>query len=300
MDFATTRPSTIRCTAISSNSISGSSVFPDSTIFPDSTVFPAFPVAPAFPVFIVGSPRSGTSMLARIMLKVGYHGFEEGNLLGLLYTLNDAVDQHFTWFGTDNPAVLIAHVEPASMKRQIGEMFRQVFERHHPQPPWFDKTGNPTVIETIPMLVQIWPHARFIFAKRRAIENVVSRLIKFPDHSFEYHLQDWARNMGAWREVRAAMPELACIEVDQQDMVRDPIGVALRIGTLLGLSPLQQAQIVGSMTSERPQQSSFGSAERVLSLADTGWTPADVDRFVQHCKTEMDAYGYTFDERYWR
>ena len=237
-------------------------------------------------------------MLAQMMLRVGYQGYEEGNLLGLLHALSDAVDQHFTWFGTDNPAVLMAMSRRPTSSRTSPRCSAACSSAITRSRPGSTRPATRRVIEIIPTLVRLWPEARFIFAKRRGIENVVSRLSKFPEHSFEYHLQDWAKNMRAWRLVKAELPTLAGIEVDQQDMLRDPIGVAVRIGRLLGLSPLQQAQIVGHMTSERPQQSHSGSAERVLSLADPGWSPDDVARFMRHCKAEMDAYGYTMDERY--
>ncbi len=258
----------------------------------------ARPATLASPVFIVGSPRSGTSMLAHVLLTVGYSGFREGNLLGLLNTLNRAIDQHFVWFGTDNPDVLMSRVDADAMKREVGDIFRRALENEHPIPPWFDKSGNPDVIQIIPVLLDLWPDARFIFAKRRGIENITSRLTKFPGHSFEYHLRDWARNMRVWREIRAAFPDLACIEVDQQDMLTNAHDVAARIGGLIGLSPSQQAEVAEILRRERPQQTSVGSTERVLSIEDTGWSPADVARFLEHCKTEMDAFGYTMDGRY--
>ncbi len=41
---------------------------------------------PAAPLFIVGSPRSGTSVLVDAAFAAGFKGFREGNLLGLLQT----------------------------------------------------------------------------------------------------------------------------------------------------------------------------------------------------------------------
>lgn len=258
----------------------------------------ALPPRLASPVFVVGSPRSGTSVLAHVLLSVGYSGFREGNLFGLLHTLNLAIDQYFVWFGTDNEEVLMSRIDRDAMKLEVGEIFRRAVEDQHPIPPWFDKSGNPEVIEVIPQLLELWPDAHFIFAQRRAIENVVSRLSKFPEHSFEYHLRDWARNMRAWRELRLAMPDLPCTEIDQQDMLQDPVGVADRIGDLIGLDAARREAVAEILRLERPQQSGFGSSERLLSIEDTGWSPADVALFTEHCGPEMAAYGYTLDERY--
>jgi hypothetical protein len=256
------------------------------------------PAPSASPVFVVGSPRSGTSMLAHLLISAGYSGFREGNFLGLLRHIERLLGNYFNWFGTDNPEVLMSRIDREELLADIAELFRRRLEKEHPIAPWFDKSGNPEVIELIPTLVQMWPSARFVFAKRRSIENIVSRLKKFPEHPFEYHCRDWAKNMSAWRAVRAALPDLACIEVEQQDMVKHPAVVAAELGELLGLPPDRQAGLIKIMGSERPQQTTAGSTERVMSLASTGWSPADVDLFLTHCKAEMDAFGYTLDETY--
>ncbi len=258
-------------------------------------------MTPAFasPVFIVGSPRSGTSMLAHVLLTIGYSGFREGNLFGLLHTLQTAIDQYFVWFGTDNEEVLMSRIDRDGLKREVAQIFRGALDQQHPIPPWFDKSGNPEVIELIPVLLDLWPGARFIFAKRRAIENVTSRLSKFPEHSFEYHLQDWARNMNAWRTIRHVLPESARIEIDQQDMLRDPDDTAARIAGLVGLAPARVGEVATLLREERPQETGFGSSERVLSLEDTGWSDADVALFDRHCAAELKAYGYSRDEFYW-
>lgn len=258
------------------------------------------PVDLATPVFIVGSPRSGTSMLAQLLLSAGYSGFREGNLFGLLHTLHAAIDQYFVWFGTDNAEVLMSRVDRDAIKREVAAIFRRTLEHEHPIPPWFDKSGNPDVIELIPELLDLWPDARFIFAKRRAIENVTSRMAKFPEHHFEYHVQDWARNMRAWRQLRATLPDLACTEVDQQDMLRAPAAVAARIAALIHLDSVREAEMVRLLQTERPQETGFGSSERVLSLDDTGWSSPDIALFMQHCHHELDAYGYSLDEHYWQ
>ena len=50
------------------------------------------------PVFIVGSPRSGTSALADVLWHIGYHGFGEGHFLTLLRDIDTIVDQHYVRF----------------------------------------------------------------------------------------------------------------------------------------------------------------------------------------------------------
>src|SRR3954469_5424274 len=169
-----------------------------------------------YPVFIIGSPRSGTSALIGALLGVGYNGYREGNFLQLMPMIGAMIDRHFATFGQDGAEVLVTHVDPKALKEAINEVFAGFVNRLHPNPPWVDKSGNPEMIGAIPALMKLWPDSHFVFAKRRAIENIVSRLKKFSQHNFEYHCRDWARNMQAWRIMRDNVPKASRLEVDQQ------------------------------------------------------------------------------------
>ncbi|MCI4677344.1 sulfotransferase [Rhodoblastus acidophilus] len=251
-----------------------------------------------YPVFIIGSPRSGTSALAEGMLRAGYNGFREGNFLSLLTVLGRFIDRHFATFGNDGPKVLASVVDKEALMDSIAVVFRDVVNRHNPDAPWFDKTGNPEMIEAIPTLLELWPESVFIFAKRRAIENIVSRLKKFPGHNFEYHCRDWARNMEAWRLMRDKIPRDKYVEVDQQDLIRDPTTAAAAIGHLLDLADANVAAMTQAFQKDRPQETEAGTARRVLALADL-WDEPRRALFERLCGPEMKAYGYSFDESYW-
>ena len=155
------------------------------------------------------------------------------------------------------------------------------------------------MIQSIPVLRRLLPGRRFIFAKRRAIENVTSRLIKFPTMSFDYHCADWARIMASWRALRTAASGPDLIEVDQRDISAAPEATAASLGAFLHLSSAETAQVTLAFTRQRPQQTEEGSAGRVLSLARTGWSAAQHHAFAEHCGEEMRIEGYSTDESYW-
>ena len=252
-----------------------------------------------YPLFVVGSPRSGTSVLVTALRRAAYRGFNEGNFVGLMNDLNRVTDNYFATFWTSDPLVLMSKMDKDEVKAALFEPFKRFVERENPVPPWLDKSGNPGVIKMIPALLVLWPSAHFIFAKRRGIENVVSRIRKFPGYTFEYHCMDWAANMSMWRQSRAAVPDLKCIEVDQRDMITNPEAVATQMAGFLRLDRRNsRAQLVKTFREERPQQTGNGTAERVLSLAATRWPPREVELFMQHCKPQMDFFGYTLDETY--
>jgi hypothetical protein len=252
----------------------------------------------AFPVFIVGSPRSGTSILTIALQRAGYTGFEEGNFLSLLTRLHEDVDAHFHNFGTDHHGVLTAHIDPCGLKTRLAEVLRAQVEPFYGGRPWFDKTGNPEMITAIPALRSLWPDAVFIFAKRRGIENLASRLRKFPQYDFAYHCRDWARNMAGWRALRAVCPDLRALEVDQRHIAEAPAATAMALGTFLNLQPAAIETIKQVFSGERPQETAPGTAVRRMTLASTGWGEDLQEQFRALCGAEMAAFHYTEDEQY--
>jgi hypothetical protein len=253
---------------------------------------------PKSPVFIVGSPRSGTSILVRALVGVGYHGYNEGNFLPLMNIIDRAVDNHFGIFGKPNPNVLAARVDPKVLKSRIENIFKDLTDALNKNPLWFDKSGNAEMIRAIPALRRLWPDSVYIFAKRRAIENVVSRVKKFPAHSFEHHCADWAKNMAAWRQVREELPGGIYLEVDQQDLIRNTEATSGKISNFLGLGPEHLDVLVNIFQSRRPQETTEGSALKTYSLDSLGWSEAELTIFKRHCDLEMKAYGYGSGSEY--
>ena len=248
------------------------------------------------PVFIVGSPRSGTSALVDALLSAGYSGFREGSLFSLLAKIDYTIDQHFGWYAKDEQ-VMIAHVNRSALKEQIAHLFAQIGEALNSDP-WFDKTGNAEMIHALPALRRQWPGSVYIFARRRGIENVVSRLTKFPELDFQFHCRDWAKNMAAWRYIRTQLPPDSFVEVDQQDMINSPDQVAQAIAAVLELSSAAQQHAQDVLARTRAQETTPGTSRRRLSLSTTGWTGELTSIFLRECAVEMAAYGYTMDELY--
>ena len=237
-------------------------------------------------------------MLVDALLGAGYHGFREGNFISLYATLLPVMERHFATYSNGNREVLASVVDRDRLRHDIGDVFKNTTDALNLAAPWFDKTGNPEMLTILPSLKAMWPGAVFIFARRRGIENVVSRMRKFPEYPFEYHCRDWARNMAVWREVAPQLPDGCATEVDQQDMVRHPDRVAERLATLLELDGTDAMRTV--LERNRPQQTSEGSAARIENLASIAWTPEQVDVFTRVCGPQLEAYGYSLDDRYWR
>ena len=253
-----------------------------------------------FPVFVVGSPRSGTSVITSALMGAGYRGYNEGNFLSLLAGLEKLVDAHFKAFGSTNPRALTSAIDPSEVKRGLFKVIHdQVADKYGGQP-WLDKSGTEEMIASIPILLALWPEACFIFAKRRALENIVSRIRKFPHKPFEQHCISWTRTMAAWGKMREQFPDLAAIELDQRELADMPEMAAQRIAGLLDLPAEAQARIEATFTKGRPQETETGSASRILALRTVGWTQEEQDIFRLRCTEQMRLNNYTMDQRYWR
>ncbi len=250
----------------------------------------------AFPVFIVGSPRSGTSILAAALRAAGYVGFNEGHLLSLTPFLNRAIDAHFAAYDIHAESQLLSHVDKETVKRGMASALKAIQEAVQPDGPWFDKTPGTHMYAAAPYLQELWPGSKFIFAKRRGIENIVSRIKKFPKAPFVFHCQDWVSTMNGWRDLRDT--DLDYIEIDQIDIARQPMTVAEKLGFFLNLPKRSIDAVARTMSQTRPQAASADSPEKVYSLESTGWTEEQIATFKSTCATEMEAFGYSYDETY--
>lgn len=249
-------------------------------------------------MFIIGSVRSGTSALVEVLWNIGYEGFGEGHFLSLMHYIEGLADQHYDKFAGNDPGVLLGHIDRCDLKRRLFETFRTVMNNLNPKDPWFDKTPDPGMILASPMLRELWPGSVFVFAKRRGIENVISRTKKFPGESFESHCAGWAGSMAEWRTVRQQLPPGCFIEVEQRDMIQQPERTARSLCAFLQVDESAVPAACEAMITQRPEEGAAGSASKTSSLAESGWAIEQMETFVKYCGTEMKEFGYTMDENY--
>jgi Sulfotransferase family len=264
----------------------------------------AFPMptldATQFPVFILGAARSGTSAIAQGLLKCGaYQGFEEGHFLWLLQRFLDAIDAFYAFNGEDalpNRFTMLSNAPYTYMADAVRAAFIAAIAEMFPSGRWIDKTPRPEMIEAARLMQELWPNARFIFMKRRGIENVYSRLVKFPQMSFTDHCRDWSNSMSMWLAMRDLL-DSATIEIEQLAVARTPDRVAAEIGRFLKMPTYAVDELTRSLGEDLPEQTSDIRGP-TLDISKVGWSVAQVTEFRRTCGPMMAAYGYGYTADY--
>ena len=255
------------------------------------------------PVFVLGAARSGTSALC-VALEKGtrYRGFPEGHVLDVAIRLVHAVNAHFEkktrWISPKEIAAYhLGQMGYARFQAETIDLLRRL-AAGYTTPFWFDKTPTYQMIASVPIIAQAWPKGRFIFMKRRGLENICSRMRKSPARNFSGRCRNWAEIMSGWRTVRESVPD-RFLEIEQRTMLDDAGSTAARVGRLLDLEPAEVEAFAAALRRERPEVTD-PSASIVADLSELGWSAEQIEMFRGICGAEMDAYGYTYDGQYCR
>jgi hypothetical protein len=253
--------------------------------------------ASQFPVFILGPARSGTSAITLALLESGsFIGTGEGHLMPLAQRLISEIDQQYRRADADEDTTL-ARVSRDAFQNLIRRAFVKLATELFPTPRWLDKTPTVEMVRAAVLMRELWPNARFLFMKRRVIENVLSRRRKFPGDSTERHYSDWAAVMAAWLEVRGQLGN-AALEIDHRQLVLDPDVVASSVASFLELPEAAAARFGRYLRASRPEQTddNFGAT---YTLQHLGLEPQHAARLIAVCDPLMTAFGYGYGEVYY-
>jgi hypothetical protein len=255
-----------------------------------------------YPVFVLGAARSGTSAMAGGLLQTQrYLGYGEGHILDLLAHWTERLRRFYALKYDDTlPGrnTMIEHVPMEFMQEGLHHIFIETIRQLFGTGYWLDKTPNSDSIHLAPRFLEIWPNARFIFMRRRALENIASRARKFPEYNFAKNCREWHDAMHAWLSVRDRL-QGAAIEVDQLYLALYSDQAAERVSDFLGLDEVESRLLAQVFAHDRPQRTAE-TLDEVLDLANMGWHESWITEFDRVCQPLMDEYGYTTDTSYHR
>ncbi|NUW30371.1 sulfotransferase [Nonomuraea sp. SMC257] len=194
------------------------------------------------PVFVVGCPRSGTTMLqlmlhshprmavppeTRYVVPVYQRRREFGDMrlaqrrAALAEWIATDRTTKFKELKIDKDEFVRECVEgPGSLGSVIGTTFRMYAERFG-KPRWGDK--RPSYVKQVDILLRIFPDAQFIHLIRDG-RDCVSSLKEMPwyTHNSFHAISTWAEAMDAGVKLRRTMPADSYYELRYEDLTDDP------------------------------------------------------------------------------
>ncbi|RKP51906.1 tetratricopeptide repeat-containing sulfotransferase family protein [Pararobbsia silviterrae] len=185
-------------------------------------------VASDMPVFVLGMPRSGTTLIEQI---VSSHPSVTG--AGELSALAHVIEANGTF------PDIVGQLTPERLAALGGEYLRRVTPLAKGRPHLVDKM--PANFFYAGLIALMLPGARIIHTRRNAVDTCLSCYTKLfgGDQSFAYNLTElgtfyghYERLMTHWRVV---LPADRFIEVDYEAVVDDLEGEARRLIAFLGL-----------------------------------------------------------------
>jgi len=238
---------------------------------------------PPLRLFLLGSPRSGTSELGSTLTKVlGLAWLGEVHAAHLFQGAANALSGDAK---TDNG--FLRFIAKQNFRQIAIEAAKKAYFYTHGSASFVDKTPGVEMITAAPFLNECFPGSRFIFQRRNPVGNVLSRMVKFGG-SFEAHCRDWAAAMEEWLKIRALLPHY--IEIQQEDMLEAPDRVAAMIAEYIGV-PESAEPICESLRTGSRERTGAGVGK--TDRHQVGWTSEQIKVFEKICGRAMREFGYS-------
>ncbi len=254
------------------------------------------------PIFILGSGRSGTTIISSALrFAANIDGYGEGHFLPLMGYLIKEVRR---FYGSKqhlihNQKTMISQIEKSEIENEIINIFASKCNSLHPQKVWIDKSPDSPMINSIPLLLKAWPKSRYIFAKRRGIENISSRLNKFPDKSFETHCIVWKKTMESWLDIKNKLKPDCYLEIEQREISLNPKIISVEIGKFLNFSPETTSLIENFFIDRRPQSTRTKEQKKAIDINESDWTEEQIQIFRKYCGEINRKFGYSETSSYY-
>jgi len=243
------------------------------------------------PFFIVGSVRSGTTLL-RDLLRAHpnlecpeeTHFFRHADPFGsppfLKAFSNRRIFRYHRELDGISEDEFSELLNQATSRKELALGYAALYlhKRGNPSARWFDKT--PQHVYNLPLLAAEFPHAKFIHLYRNPL-NVVASL-----HAGEVMaVHDTTGAINYWREAMKMIWSFKkahgdrLLEIAYEDLVQDPAAILDRIMAFVDVDP---AEMEARLDSVRPERN------RYQELLDG----PDIKRIKRECNPFFRRYGY--------
>ncbi|MGJ4927602.1 sulfotransferase family protein [Bradyrhizobium sp. HKCCYLS2038] len=240
-------------------------------------------------VFIVGAPRSGTSILLFALKDVfGLPGFGESHVMPAFQRMVHHLRAYVNSLEGSPDPIMLKRLDRIELEQHVFAYIRHFYAAQFPQGRWVDKTPTGEAVFGLPLIESIFPGSRLIATKRNGIEVIVSHQKKFKS-TFEEACQSWLSAMQGLLHARQGCQNL--LEVDQFDLLNNSVEVANKVASHLGFES-RADRLSQYFLTHRVERSSTYDGSSKLRLADTSWSAADQEKFKSMCGSMMLEFGY--------
>ncbi|MEL7125147.1 MAG: sulfotransferase [Pseudomonadota bacterium] len=247
-------------------------------------------------VYVLGSTRSGTSALRNGLAETRFAGYGEGHLVPILQDMIRAVRSHKSdGLGAQVEGNGLHQMRENVMLRHLFHGYEQYLATQIKTNSLMDKTPTIAPIQLAPDLDTFHQKPYFIHCARRHLDNVQSKIKKFPDRTLEQHCREWAECNMTWLRVKDRLGS-NYLAFDFYDLATDPERIAGQIGTYLELSAEDTAALGAYLVSKRPQAAADRDLTQFLRLSEIDWTDDEKQIFDDICSPVGELLGYGMED----
>jgi len=255
------------------------------------------------PIFICGAARSGTSLLTDAInhslknfitdFKADYCG--EGFFIDILQKINALVDEFYEHNKVElTENTLISKIPKLKLYQNLAFVVKSLCQEVYLNKRWTDKTPTASAIANLPFVAELWPDAKFVYIQRRGLENINSRLKKFPQLDFYAHCLDWRLCIANWIKVKDNLVPGNIIEIEHYNIVNKPEEVSNLLADFLLLDKEPITHAFKNIFPQLTNQEGYKN----LSIHTVPWSEAQKDCFLEICAEIMWQNNYSLDESY--
>lgn len=254
---------------------------------------------------VLGSPRSGTTTVGQ-MVQIGFavesHG--ESHVSQGFELLCNQAEQYFTESkAAKTKGTLCNEVPSLFLKSQLILAMRNLYQRLYRGADIVDKTPGNQMLQSLPLFFLAFPQTKVIYCKRRGIENIESRLRKFPNVTFKGHCEQWSRNLKLWNKVKKEISkklksENWFFELEQHELANNGEVYSKKMVKFLEVPDTRLPSIINYQSQNVLQKTAIDH-QSTKSLEDTGWSADQKQLFKDICGNVMKSNNYSYEEKYY-
>lgn len=256
------------------------------------------------PIFVVGSPRSGTSIVAEAIRKsLGDKSQSETHILTAFAEVEKLLHNNFyNSPASQNNTMSIARFPLTYTKAEVIKLIRNAYTNTFSSELFIDKTPGKLMLSMLDLALYAFPESKVIFCKRRGIENVLSRMKKFKSLTFEQHMNGWVKCFEQWKVSHHKITSLLktdgwYTEIDQYHIANTPEYAASLLAEGLSKDGISTEKLANIFTTSYPEAVD-GKINPTCSLESTDWTDEEKHLFLTICSESMFEQGYSVDNTY--